>query len=75
MAWKDIAAMAAIAWPVVTGLVNLVLGQKSDEEWVAFAERSPKLAAVSKFLKAAGLNPVGVVKAVRGFFARKELTE
>lgn len=61
-----------IVWPLITGAINTFIGMKTDEEWLAFAEANPKLGAVSKFLKAAGLNPVGVVKAVRTFFAKKD---
>jgi len=66
----ETAAIAAVLWPVVTGIVNAVLSQKTDEEWVELCEKSPKLAAVSKFLKAAGFNPAGAIKAFRAVFAK-----
>lgn len=58
--------------PAVTGLINMVLASKTDEQWVAFAESNPRLAAFSKFLKAVGFNPVGAVKALRAMFTKKE---
>ena len=64
-------AAVALAWPIVSGIANAILGQKTDEQWVEFAEKNPRLAALSKVLKAVGLNPVGAVKALRNVFAKK----
>jgi hypothetical protein len=65
----DVAMYAGLAWPVVSAVANAVLRWKTDEEWVAFGERSPKLASLVRLLRATGLDPVKAMAAIRALFA------
>lgn len=62
-----IATWTGIVWPIASGLFNTVIRWKTDAQWVEFCERTPKLAGLVKFVRAAGLDPVAVVRAVRHF--------
>lgn len=53
------AFMAAVGWPVLTGIVNFALKPRSPEEYAAM---NPYLRAVLKFTSGAGFDPVKTVK-------------
>lgn len=54
----------AIVWPCVTACANIVLRTRTPEEWVARCEQTPRLAALTRFLRATGLDPVKMVQAI-----------
>jgi hypothetical protein len=51
------AASAAIMWPILSAVVNVMLKQHTVEEWIVFAEKRPRSAAVIRFFRSAGLDP------------------
>lgn len=57
------------AYAVITGLLNLLLSERSRVD--AWAESKPKLAAALKVLRAIGLDPWHLVSAVSLFFKGK----
>lgn len=65
---------AAFWWPLVwavgSGLFNLVIRWGTDAQWLAFCEKRPRLSALVRFVRAAGLDPVFAVHALRGFLGR-----
>lgn len=61
--------LATLAYAVITGLFNLLLGHKSQVE--AWAESNPGLAAVLKFTRAIGLDPWGIIAALSLTFQKK----
>lgn len=60
-----------VCWFVFSGTLNFIFWLKSPEQWIAFAERSPRLAALVKLVRAMGLNPVFALDALRQFAERK----
>jgi hypothetical protein len=54
----------ALAWPIVSGVINVVLRTRTPEEWVELNDRSPRLAAFTRLLRAIGVDPVKMVKAI-----------
>lgn len=54
----------ALAWPAFTAVVNVVLRTRTPEAWVARCEASPRLAALTRLLRATGLDPVKMVQAL-----------
>ena len=51
--------MVALVWPVVSSLLLTL------EHWLELAERQPRFAAIVAVVRALGLDPVGLVRAVR----------
>ena len=54
----------AFAWPAFTAVCNVILRTKTPEEWVERCERSPRLAAFTRLLRATGLDPVKMVASI-----------
>lgn len=52
------------AWPVVSGVLVLVLRSRTPEQWVALGERSPRLQGGVRLLRAVGLDPAKAVSAL-----------
>jgi hypothetical protein len=50
-------------WPVLTGLLNIILRARTPEQWVVLGESHPRIAGCIRFLRAVGLDPA---KAVSG---------
>ena len=50
-----------LAWTAFTAVCNVILRTKTPEEWVERCERSPRLAAFTRLLRATGLDPVKMV--------------
>lgn len=67
---ERIVAGIAIAWPIISAVASLIIGWRSDVEWVLLVEKHPKAAACIRLLRAVGLDPVAAVRAVRELFAR-----
>ena len=55
---------AVFVWPVVSATLNVILRTRTPEEWVERCERFPRLAAVTRLLRATGLDPVKMVQAL-----------
>jgi len=51
-------------WPAITGLLNIILRTRTPEEWVERCERHPRLAALTRILRATGLDPVKMVASI-----------
>lgn len=51
------AASAAVIWPILSAIVNVLLKQHTIDEWIVFAEERPRAAAVIRFFRSAGLDP------------------
>ena len=52
----------ALAWPIISGTLNVVLRKKTAEEWIAYADSNPRAHAVLKLIRAVGFDPVKAVK-------------
>lgn len=53
-----------LAWPAFTAVCNVILRTRTPEEWVERCERSPRLAAFTRLLRATGLDPVKMVASI-----------
>lgn len=51
----------AVAWPIVSGVLNVILRTATAEEWIARGEQFPRFAAATKLLRRYGMNPVGTL--------------
>ena len=58
-----------IAWPVFSGIVNVILRSRTPEEWIEINDRSPRRAAFTRFMRAVGWDPVKTVAAIAEFTA------
>ena len=56
-------------WPALSGLLNIILRTRTPEEWVERCERHPRLAALTRILRATGLDPVKMVASIGEFVA------
>ena len=54
----------AIAWPIVSAVLNVILRTRTPEEWVERCEKQPRLAAFTRLVRSVGLDPVKMVKAI-----------
>ena len=54
----------AIAWPIVSAVLNVLLRTRTPEEWVERCEKQPRLAALTRLVRSVGLDPVKMVKAI-----------
>ena len=64
---------AVFIWPVLTGLLNIILRARTPEQWVARCENYPRFAALTRFLRATGFEPVKMVQSITEFTAGKRL--
>ena len=51
-------------WPALSGLLNIILRTRTPEEWMERCERHPRLAALTRILRATGLDPVKMVASI-----------
>jgi len=65
------AVAAAVGWPVLSAIVNLLLKQHTIDEWVELAEKKPRTAALIKFFRGAGLDPRKTLAALVAFINGK----
>jgi hypothetical protein len=70
-ATENPAAAAAVFWPVLSGVINLLLKQHTVDEWVTLAEQRPRTAALIKFVRGAGLDPRKTLAALAAFVQGK----
>jgi hypothetical protein len=61
----------AIAWPIVSAVLNVLLRTRTPEEWVERCEKQPRLAALTRLVRSVGLDPVKMVKAIGELVAGK----
>lgn len=66
--WQNLAfqifATTVTGWMVLSCLLNWAFYFKTPEKWVEFAETYPKGAKIVAFLRKAGVDPVGALKAL-----------
>lgn len=61
------------SWLLVSSVVLPILRLKTPEQWVAIADKSPRLHGLMKAMRAAGFDPVGVIKGLIAFLVGKQL--
>lgn len=54
----------AIAWPIVSAVLNVILRTRTPEQWVERCERYPRFAALTRLVRSVGLDPVKMVQAL-----------
>ena len=54
----------ALAWPIVSAVLNVILRTRTPEEWVERCEKYPRFAAFTRLVRSVGLDPVKMVKAI-----------
>jgi hypothetical protein len=55
----------AVAWPILTAIINAAFRFKTPDEWVAFAEARPRLAGLVRLCSAVGLDPHKAMAALK----------
>lgn len=65
-----VVSVGSLVWGVLSGALNVLFWFKSPEEWVSFAERNPRSAAVIRLLRGWGFDPMKGLVAIRDL-ARK----
>jgi len=63
--------LGLLVYPLITAMFTVASRKRTPEQWEAWALTKPFLAFLLEFMKASGLNPVGMLKAVRNYSARK----
>ena len=71
MTLERLLAAWAVAWPIVSGVANVVLRTATAEEWIERGERWPRFAAFTKLLRRYGVNPVGTLDQLKQLVAGK----
>ena len=61
----------ALAWPIVSAVLNVILRTRTPEEWVERCEKQPRLAAFTRLVRSIGLDPVKMVQALGELVAGK----
>lgn len=61
----------ALAWPIVSAVLNVILRTRTPEEWVERCEKYPRFAAFTRLVRSVGLDPVKMVKALGELVAGK----
>ena len=54
----------ALAWPIVSAVLNVVLRTRTPEQWIERCEKQPRLAAFTRLVRSVGLDPVKMVQAL-----------
>lgn len=54
----------AIAWPIVSAVLNVILRTRTPEQWVERCEKYPRFAAFTRLVRSVGLDPVKMVQAL-----------
>lgn len=54
----------AIAWPIVSAVLNVILRTRTPEQWVERCEKYPRFAALTRLVRSVGLDPVKMVQAL-----------
>lgn len=61
----------AVAWPIVSAVLNVILRTRTPEEWVERCEKYPRFAAFTRFMRSVGVDPVKMVQALGELVAGK----
>ena len=61
----------AIAWPIVSAVLNVLLRTRTPEEWIERCEKYPRFAALTRLVRSVGLDPVKMVQALGELVAGK----
>lgn len=61
----------ALAWPIVSAVLNVILRTRTPEEWVERCEKYPRFAAFTRLVRSVGLDPVKMVQALGELVAGK----
>ena len=61
----------ALAWPIVSAVLNVILRTRTPEEWVERCEKYPRFAALTRLVRSVGLDPVKMVQALGELVAGK----
>jgi len=70
--WEEHGVMVlATLWLVLSAVINSLLRTRTPEGWVELGMNYPRLAAVIKFLRAIGVDPVKAVKAIAQLISGK----
>lgn len=56
--------LVVVAWLIATSILNVLLRMKTPEQWVALADKRPRLHAIIRIMRAIGCDPVKLVTAV-----------
>jgi hypothetical protein len=65
------AVATAVIWPILSAIVNMLLKQHTVEEWIEFADKNPRSAALVRLFRAAGLDPKKTLVAMIAFINGK----
>lgn len=63
--------LSMLLYPVLTAVMTVAFRKRTPEEWEAWALTKPFLALVIETMKATGLHPAGLLKAVFNFTQRR----
>ena len=61
---EALALKVAVWWPIVSGVLNVLLRTRTPEQWVERCERYPRFAAFTRLMRSVGLDPVKMVQAL-----------
>ena len=61
----------ALAWPIVSAVLNVILRTRTPEQWVERCEKYPRFAALTRLVRSVGLDPVKMVQALGELVAGK----
>ena len=56
-------------WPALSALLNIVLRARTAEQWDVMCEKTPRLAAGRRLLRALGVDPAKAIRAVQELVA------
>ena len=66
---EALALKVAVWWPVVSGVLNVLLRTRTPEQWVERCERTPRFAAFTRFMRSVGVDPAKAIRAVQELVA------
>lgn len=58
-------------WMLLSAVINLALRKKTPEQWVAFAEKNPRTAALVRLCSSLGIDLSKAILALKGFLNAK----
>lgn len=44
----------ALAWPIVSAVLNVILRTRTPEQWIERCEKQPRLAALTRLVRSVG---------------------
>jgi hypothetical protein len=67
------ALLVPLIWMALSALINILMRKRTAEEWVTFGDKYPRLAALTRILRAAGIDPVKLLISLVQFVHGKAL--